>query len=221
MDGTVDNKYEYSLTGKGVEIYIFDTGVNPTHEEFSDRVSCGYSAVSGEDCTDYRGHGSHVTGTAIGTTYGVAKEATVVAIKVLAKDGTGTISGVLSGLEFVANKKLSNKNQPMVASKCSLATLCFLTRHDNSSCILSTDMSLGGESSDLINNAVSNAIAAGVVFVVSAGNDGGLACDKSPASCADAITVSAIDTNNNRPFYGNYGSCVDIFGWVDGCPVLT
>jgi aqualysin 1 len=73
-------------------------------------------------------------------------------------------------------------------------------------------MSLGGEASDLINSAVSGAIAAGVVFVVSAGNDGGKACSKSPASCSDAITVSAVDTSNNRPYYANYGACVDIFG---------
>lgn len=75
-------------------------------------------------------------------------------------------------------------------------------------------MSLGGETSELINNAVSSAIDAGIVFVVSAGNDGGKACSKSPASCAKAITVSAVDTSNNRPYYANYGACVDIFGYV-------
>ena len=119
LDGTMDSAYQYSLTGKGVEIYVFDTGVNPSHEEFIGRVSCGYSAISDEDCTDFRGHGSHVTGTAIGSTYGVAKEATVVSIKVLAKDGTGTQSGVLSGIDFVVSRKQSNNDQPMVASKWS------------------------------------------------------------------------------------------------------
>lgn len=73
-------------------------------------------------------------------------------------------------------------------------------------------MSLGGAASDDINAAVAAAIDIGVVFVVSAGNDGGFACDKSPASTDAAITVAAIDPYNNRPYYSNYGSCVDIFG---------
>jgi len=73
-------------------------------------------------------------------------------------------------------------------------------------------MSLGGAASDFINDAVTAAIAVGVVFVVSAGNDGGYACSKSPASTEAAITVAAVDPSNNRPYYSNYGSCVDIFG---------
>jgi len=72
LDGSMDNNYEYSLTGKGVELYVLDTGVNAYHQEFIGRVSCGTSVVSRENnCIDYRGHGSHVMGTAGGSEVGV------------------------------------------------------------------------------------------------------------------------------------------------------
>jgi subtilisin family serine protease len=118
-DLPMNNKYQYRYTGKGVIIFVLDTGVNMNHAEYSGRVRCGYSAISGEDCTDYRGHGSHVTGIAAGSSVGVAKGATVYSVKVLDKDGNGSVSGVIAGINYVAKQKQNNPTLPMVASEYS------------------------------------------------------------------------------------------------------
>jgi subtilisin family serine protease len=113
----LDNEYKYLYTGKGVKIFLLDTGVNAGHREFGGRAECGYSAIDGEDCTDYRGHGSHTAGLAAGDNVGVAKNAKIISVKVLDKDGNGSLSGVLAGVNFVTGSKIANPDQPMVASK--------------------------------------------------------------------------------------------------------
>ena len=142
--------------------------------------------------TDGNGHGTHCAGTVAGSTYGVAKAAKLVAVKVLGADGGGTTSGVISGIQWVGT------NAPAKS-------------------VLS--MSLGGGASSALNTAVRNTIAKGVTVVVAAGNDGANAANYSPASEPLAITVGAIDINDNRASFSNYGSVVDIF--APGVNVLS
>lgn len=134
--------------------------------------------------TDGNGHGTHCAGTIAGSTYGVAKLAKVVAVKVLGANGSGSNSGVISGIQWVAN------NAPARS-------------------VLS--MSLGGGYSSATNSAVRSAYSAGVTVVVAAGNDNANAANYSPASETTAITVGAIDSSDRRASFSNFGSVVDIF----------
>lgn len=211
----MNNKYQYRYTGKGVTIFVLDTGVNLNHAEYSGRVQCGYSAIYGEDCTDFRGHGSHVTGIAAGSSVGVAKGASIYSVKVLDKDGNGSVSGVIAGINYVTKQKQNNPSYPMLASKFSIGCLliaklsvCWkIFTHGNNL----ADMSLGGSKSTSINNAAAAAVANGVVVVTSAGNDSSYACNKSPASAESVITIAATNTDDSRGSYSNYGVCVDLF----------
>lgn len=184
-DLPMDSKYVYQNEGQGVNIYIIDTGIKFNHQEYNGRAFSGYDFVDNDnDASDCDGHGTHVAGTAAGTNVGVAKKATLYAVRVLDCNGSGTYSGVIAGIDWVTQ----NHVKPAVAN-----------------------MSLGGGYSSSVNTAVNNSVAAGVVYAVSAGNSNSSACNYSPASAADAITVGATESNDKRASYSNYGSCVDIF----------
>jgi subtilisin family serine protease len=181
--------FSYINTGLGVRAYIVDTGIRLTHTQFTGRVSSGFDAVDGGSADDCNGHGTHVAGTVGGTTVGVAKGVSLVAVRVLDCAGSGTTAGVIAGVDWVA----ANHVKPAVAN-----------------------LSLGGGASTTLDNAVNNAVNAGVTMVVAAGNgnQGGKAqpaCNYSPARVANAITVSATDNTDKKASYANYGSCVDIF----------
>lgn len=192
--------YDYSTgsTGAGIDAYIIDTGIYCENDEFTSKKvgSCtfGYSTVTSGfinpvvDETDGNGHGTHCAGTVAGQTYGVAKEANLIAVKVLSDAGSGSTSGVIDGINWVAEQVAANK-RPSVAN-----------------------LSLGGGFSQTQNDAVDAAVSAGVTMVVAAGNDDKDACDYSPASTPSAITVAASDSKNARASYSNWGSCVDVFG---------
>jgi oryzin len=135
--------------------------------------------------TDENGHGTHCSGTIAGSTYGVAKKANLVAVKVLDKDGSGSNSGVISGIQWVGNNAAARS-------------------------VLS--MSLGGSYSSAVNSAVKSTVNKGVTVVVAAGNSDDDASNYSPASESTAITVGAIDADDNRASFSNYGSLVDVFG---------
>ena len=176
--------YVYNADGTGVTVYIIDTGMNLSHTQFTGRASTGYDAVTaGGTAADCNGHGTHVAGTVGGTTYGVAKSVNLVAVRVLDCAGSGTTSGVIAGIDWVT----ANKRLPAAAN-----------------------MSLGGGVSAALNTAVKNSVAAGVVYAVAAGNDGGDACLHSPAAEPTAITVGATDINDGFASFSNRGSCVDI-----------
>jgi serine protease len=181
-----DGNYVYNTTASNVTAYIIDTGILPTHTDFGGRVaSGGYTAIGdGRGTADCNGHGTHVAGTVGGATWGVAKGVSLVAVRVLGCNGSGTTSGVIAGVNWVA----ANAAKPAVAN-----------------------MSLGGGASSTLDNAVNNAVSAGVTFAVAAGNSGANACNYSPARAASAITVGATTSSDARASYSNYGSCLDVF----------
>jgi len=181
----LDGLYSYNNSaGAGVDVYVIDTGILTTHTDFGTRATFAFTAVTSEANTDLNGHGTHCSGTIAGTTYGVAKQANLFAVKVLSGAGSGTVAGVIAGVNYVAN----NANGPSVAS-----------------------MSLGGGASPTLDAAVQSAIAAGIPFSIAAGNDNGNACNGSPARVATAVTVGATANTDARASYSNYGTCVSIF----------
>ena len=181
----LDNSYTYNQTGSGVHMYVIDTGVLGSHNEFSGRMGNGYTAISdGRGTTDCNGHGTHVAGTTGGTTYGVAKQVTIHPVRVLSCTGSGSNSGVIAGVDWVT----ANHVKPAVAN-----------------------MSLGGGASTALDNAVQSSIAAGVSYAVAAGNSNANACNYSPARAANAVTVGSTTSTDARSSFSNFGSCVDVF----------
>ena len=180
----LDSKYTYPNTASNVTAYIIDTGINSTSTDFTGRLGAGTDKIDGDnDPSDCNGHGTHVAGTVGGTKYGVAKGVTIVAVRVLNCQGSGTTSGVIAGVDWVA----ANAHRPAVAN-----------------------MSLGGGYYGPLNTAVTNAIASGVTFAVAAGNSNASACNYSPSSTPNAITVGATTSSDAKASYSNYGTCVDI-----------
>jgi hypothetical protein len=174
--------------GQGTRIYVVDTGVRTTHTEFTNRISSGFSTVAdGFGTSDCNGHGTHVASSAAGTTYGVANLATIVPVRVLDCDGSGSTSDVISGLDWVASHIRSTNSQAVV------------------------NMSLGGAVDSVLNAAVRSIISLGVPVVAAAGNEARDACNSSPGSEPLAITVAASTSLDEQAGYSNYGSCVDVF----------
>jgi subtilisin family serine protease len=186
----LDGSYTYGATGAGVNAYIIDTGLRLDHQEFVGRLIAGYDAVTpGGTASDCNGHGTHVAGTVGGTTYGVAKSVKLSPVRVLDCNGSGSWSGVIAGLDWVA----ANHLEPAVAN-----------------------MSLSGGGNTAVDDAVRNTIAAGVTVVVAAGNGnvGGVAqdaCRYSPARVPEALTIGATTNTDAKTSWSNYGDCVDLF----------
>lgn len=181
----LDGSYTYEATGAGTNSYIIDTGILLSHTDFGGRAVTGFDAVTaGGNANDCNGHGTHVAGTVGGTTYGVAKQTKLYAVRVLECSGSGSFSGVIAGVDWVT----ANHVKPAVAN-----------------------MSLGGGASSSVDQAVANAVSAGVTMVVAAGNSNANACNYSPARAASAITVGATTSTDARASYSNFGSCLDIF----------
>lgn len=178
--------YTYPDTaGSGVTAYVIDTGVRITHSQISGRATNGYDAVDGDNVAqDGNGHGTHVATTIAGSTYGIAKQAKIVAVRVLNNAGSGTTAGVVAGIDWVT----ANHSGPSVAN-----------------------MSLGGGASTALDTAVANSIASGVTYAVAAGNSSANASSYSPARVASAITVGATTNTDAKASYSNFGATLDIF----------
>lgn len=179
-----DANYTYNKSGAGVHVYIIDTGIRPTHNDFAGRVLAGFSVIAG-GVIDCNGHGTHVAGTAAGRSYGVAKNAWIHPVRVLDCAGSGTTAGVIAGVNWVR----ANRIQPSVAN-----------------------LSLGGGFSAALNLAVNNLVTLGnVATAVAAGNSGVNACTQSPSSATNAVIVGAAAINDTRPAWSNSGPCLDLF----------
>lgn len=184
-DLPLNGTYTYTPTGAGVKAYIIDTGILTSHSQFSGRTAAGYSAINdGRGTTDCNGHGTHVAGTVGGSTYGVAKGVTLIPVRVLGCNGSGTNSGVIAGMDWVAN----NRSGASVAN-----------------------MSLGGGASQATDDAIARMTSRGVTVVVAAGNENQNACNVSPARAPSAVTVGSTTNTDARSSFSNYGSCVDVF----------
>ncbi|MFD7894598.1 S8 family peptidase [Streptomyces sp. NPDC059568] len=182
----LNQQYTYPDTaGQGTTVFVIDTGVRITHQDFGGRASYGYDAVDGDNTAqDGNGHGTHVAANVAGNVYGVAKKARIVGVRVLNNAGSGTTAGVIAGIDWVTQ----NHSGPSVAN-----------------------MSLGGGANAALDTAVQNSINSGVTYAVAAGNNGLNAQNYSPARVADAITVGATTSTDARASYSNYGTRVDLF----------
>ena len=183
--------YSYTATGAGVKAYVIDTGIRASHQDLAGRVLAGVNTVDATPSTeDCNGHGTHVSGTIGGTTWGVAKGVTLVAVRVFGCGNSTTTAAIIAGVDWVTGNHQAG--EPAVAN-----------------------MSLGGGANASLDTAVRNMIADGVSAAIAAGNGNILgspvnSCNQSPARVAEAITVGASDINDAKASFSNYGTCVDL-----------
>jgi subtilisin family serine protease len=187
----LNSTYNYTATGSGVTAYIIDTGIRFTHSEFGGRAVSGVDEVDGGTADDCNGHGTHVSGTVGGATYGIAKTVRLVAVRVLDCGGSGATSGVIAGIDWVTANHAAGA--PAVAN-----------------------MSLGGGASTALDTAVRNSITDGVSYAIAAGNGNVIgqpqnSCSVSPARVTQAMTIGASDSTDKAASFSNYGTCVDWF----------
>jgi len=190
--GTLDNSYTYPNNGSGVTVYVIDTGIYRAHPEFAGaNIATGYDFINNDtDTSDCQGHGTAVSSLIAGSTLGASKGVTLVPLKVLKCDGSGSDSDVIRAAEWIAQNR--TLGAPAVAN-----------------------LSLGGSADTPMDAALQGLINAGVTVVAAAGNgdnvNGWDACTQSPARLPDAITVAAVDKLHVEPKWTNYGSCVDLY----------
>jgi subtilisin family serine protease len=178
--------------GRGTEIYVIDTGILTTHVDFGGRARWGIAIAPGGP-VDGNGHGTHCAGTAAGTLHGIAKNANIVAVKVLGAGGSGTWADVAAGVNFVTDNGTPFKS---VAS-----------------------MSLGGPGAQqALTTAINNCVASGIPVVVAAGNSNANACNYSPSGIPSVISVGSSEIAgfapnefDSRSSFSNFGTCVHLF----------
>jgi subtilisin family serine protease len=182
----LDNRFTYANEGAGVHAYIIDTGILLAHTDFTGRMGNGFDAITtGGTANDCNGHGTHVAGTTAGTTYGIAKKATVHPVRVLSCSGSGSFAQVIAGMNWVT----ANRVQPAVAN-----------------------MSLGGGKDVATNLAADSMVRKGnVALAVASGNSNVNACNASPASAPLPLTVNATANTDARASFSNFGPCTDLF----------
>jgi subtilisin family serine protease len=184
-DRPLDGRYNYPTTASNVHVYVLDTGIRVSHQDFGGRASFDTNLIDSTN-TDCDGHGTHVAGTAGGTSYGVAKQVRLHAVKVLDCNGNGTTSSIIAGVDWVT----ANRIKPAVAN-----------------------MSLGGPFNTALNDAVINSMNTGIVYTIAAGNSNTAACQFSPAAvgAVAGITVGATTITDARASFSNWGACVDFY----------
>ncbi|KAF2099564.1 subtilisin-like protein [Rhizodiscina lignyota] len=212
----LDFTYSYAnpALGSGVDVYIVDTGINTEHVAFGGRATMGWS-YDESDTTDGDGHGTHVTGTATGTTFGVASSANIIGVKVLNDQGSGQSSDTVNGINYVIGRHNQRKTEPGFVGS-----------------VMSMSWGLT-QSSTVIDNVIRAAVAAGIHSAVAAGNSGEDSCSFSPSSSGGsngpAISVGSIGSGNVISSFSNTGTCNDIYApgenvisaWIGGPYVIN
>lgn len=186
-DLPLDNKYHYTTAGEGIVVYDIDTGINKDHPDFEGRASYGPDYINNdEESADDNGHGTHTAGTAVGKTFGVAKKATVVGIKVLDGGGSGPDDLTIKALDWI----VQNGQKPGV---------------------INMSLTADQKPHQGMNEATENAAKAGFLSAAAAGNDSGDACLNSPASAPSALTVGASTQSDAKAGFSSIGKCLDLF----------
>ncbi|MET9515399.1 S8 family peptidase [Streptomyces sp. NPDC002994] len=186
----LDGQFTTDATGAGGNAYILDTGIDYDHDEFEGRARFGFDAfpLEGRFGKDCQGHGTHVAGTVGGATYGVARQADLISVRVLDCEGKGSNATIIAGLEWTATYAALDPDRPAVLNG-----------------------SLGGARSYLVNKAATALSDSGVLPVIAAGNDAKDACGVSPASAERVVTVAASDDSDAQAFFSNHGPCVELY----------
>ena len=189
----LDNIFDPVGTGAGVNIYVIDSGVNLDLNEFAGRVGeSAYVSSVADSPYDCQGHGTHVAGIALSTTYGVAKNATIHSVRILDCEGQGTGAGLLQALNWITDKA----QRPAIINA-----------------------SFGGPRSQILEAAIAKTVSQGILTVAAAGNDAGDACQQSPASEPSVVSVGASNTNDQEAAFSNFGSCLDL--WAPGTQISS
>lgn len=188
-DLPLDNSYEYTQTGADVDVYVVDTGIRVTHEQFEDRAVLGFNGIADGRNTDCDGHGSHVAGTIGGKDTGIASQASLIGVRVFPCAGQGGASTrvLLEALQWVSTTAAARKPRRGVVN-----------------------LSLGAGRNTPLNSAVNALNAQGLAVVVAAGNENQDAANVSPASASDVMAVGATDIEDQKASFSNFGSTVDI-----------
>ena len=200
-----DSTYTYpDSAGSGARIYVVDTGVSANPAQFGSRLLPGFAATAindGRGTADCQGHGTHVAGTVASTTYGVAKQASIVPVRVFGCTGSALTDSVLAGLDWIA------ANHP--AGTPGIVNLS-----------LGSDSPIASNTTDPLTTAVNGMSDRGFVMVVAAGNSNANACNYSPSRAAEALTVAATTSSDARSGFSNFGACVDLFAPGSGIESL-
>lgn len=189
---TLDRNYNYpDAAGSGVRVYVMDTGVQANLAGFEGRVAVGFDAIAkfkepSKSNADCNGHGTAVAGVVASATYGVAKKATIVPVRVADCRGGVSPEWIIKGIEWVI------KNHPR-----------------NTAGVV--NLSVAVNKSKAVDDAIAKLYGAGLVPVVAAGNYNSDACRLSPAGSGRALVVGSVNLNDQRTNTSNHGECVSIF----------
>lgn len=188
INDTINQTVIQKVDAEGkVDVYVLDSGVDVTHEEFSEMSVTwkNFLDTSNIDCT---GHGTHVASLITGKTHGVIKNANLISVKAIGCNGKGPIKSIVNAISWITEQHVNKRNATSIIN-----------------------MSFGMRQNNELDAVVNKAIDSGIHVVAAAGNDHINACQVSPARVPRVITVGAADQNLNSASFSNHGGCIDVY----------